>query len=103
MHFAYMLSPPLKSVRDVGALIREQRRSRKLSQQALADAIVASRVWVSQVEAGKTRAELCLVLKALDALGLVSRADVDRSAMRRRSPAAKAPLSGARRSLQTER
>ena len=58
----------LRNSRDIGALIRERRRSQSLSQQALATAIGVSRLWVNQVERGKPGAELRLVLKALDVL-----------------------------------
>ena len=64
----------LRNSRDFGALIRDRRRTLGLSQQALADAIGASRLWVNQVERGKPRAELGLVLRALDRLGVNLRA-----------------------------
>lgn len=59
---------PLRNSKDLGALIRDQRRTQGLSQQALADAIGVSRLWVNQVEQGKPRAEIGLVLKALQVL-----------------------------------
>ncbi len=61
----------VRNARDVGLLIKDQRRSLSLSQADLADKIGASRHWVMGVEAGKTTVELGLVLKALSALGLV--------------------------------
>ena len=61
----------VRSARDVGLLIRDQRRGLSLSQADLADKIGASRHWVMGVEAGKPTVELGLVLKALSALGLV--------------------------------
>ena len=51
--------------------MRDRRAALKLSQAELARRIGASRHWVAAVEQGKPRAELGLVLKALDALGLV--------------------------------
>lgn len=60
----------VRTSKDFGALIRHHRQARRLSQQALADAIGASRLWVNQVERGKPRAELALVLRALDMLGV---------------------------------
>lgn len=61
---------------DLGALIRERRRELRLTQQALADRIGTSRVWVSEVEQGKPSAEAGLVLRALAALGVSLRVDV---------------------------
>jgi HTH-type transcriptional regulator/antitoxin HipB len=62
------MSSALRTSKDFGALIRDRRHSRRLSQHALAQAIGVSRLWVNQVERGKPRAELGLVLKALDML-----------------------------------
>jgi HTH-type transcriptional regulator/antitoxin HipB len=61
----------VRNARDLGLLIKDQRRSLSLSQADLADKIGASRHWVMGVEAGKPTVELGLVLKALSALGLV--------------------------------
>ena len=61
----------VRNARDMGLLIKDQRRSLSLSQADLADKIGASRHWVMGVEAGKPTVELGLVLKALSALGLV--------------------------------
>lgn len=55
---------------DLGSAIREQRRRLNVSQQKLADDVGVSRQWLVEVERGKTRAELGLVLKTLAALGL---------------------------------
>ncbi len=55
---------------DIGSAIREQRRRRRVSQQKLADDVGVSRQWLVEVEQGKPRAELGLVLKTLAALGL---------------------------------
>ncbi|MCB9578322.1 MAG: helix-turn-helix transcriptional regulator [Polyangiaceae bacterium] len=64
------MSLTLRNSRDIGALIRDRRRAQGLSQQALANAIGSSRWWVNEVEQGKPRAELGLVLKALARLGV---------------------------------
>jgi HTH-type transcriptional regulator/antitoxin HipB len=64
------MSLPLRNSKDFGALIRDRRRDSGLSQDALARAIGVSRLWVNQVEKGKPRAELALVLRALDVLGV---------------------------------
>lgn len=55
---------------DLGAAIREQRRRLNISQQKLADDVGVSRQWLVEVERGKPRAELGLVLKTVAALGL---------------------------------
>lgn len=60
----------IRTPADLGAVIREHRRRRDLDQQELADRIGASRQWVIEVEKGKPRAEVGLVLRALDALGV---------------------------------
>ena len=63
----------LRTPRDFGLLIRDHRRKRALSQQRLADLVGVSRQWVVEIERGKPRAELVLVLRTLSALdvGLV--------------------------------
>lgn len=55
---------------DLGAVIRDHRRRRGMDQQTLAKKIGASRQWVVEVEKGKPRAQVGLVLRALDALGV---------------------------------
>jgi HTH-type transcriptional regulator / antitoxin HipB len=58
------------SPKNIGAIIRDKRIDNGLSQTELAKKIGASRFWVAEVERGKPRAELGLVLKALRALRL---------------------------------
>jgi HTH-type transcriptional regulator / antitoxin HipB len=60
----------IRTALDLGALIRDRRRSLGLDQQSLAERIGTNRRWVIEVERGKPRAEVGLVLKALAALGL---------------------------------
>ncbi len=60
----------LRTAREVGALLRERRRQLGLNQATLAERIGVSRLWVSEMEQGKQRAELGLVLRALDAVGV---------------------------------
>lgn len=55
---------------DLGAVMRERRKQLKLDQATLAKRIGVSRAWVIEVEHGHPRAELALVLRTLDALGL---------------------------------
>ena len=60
----------LRTPADVGAAIRQRRRRLGLGQQSLADRIGVSRQWVVEIEKGKPRAELALVLRALGTLGM---------------------------------
>lgn len=54
----------------LGYLVRLKRREKRLSQAALAAQLGVERKWVLKLEAGNPGAELALVLRALDALGL---------------------------------
>lgn len=60
----------IRTAKDLGAVIRDHRRRRGLDQQTLATRIGVSRQWVIEVEKGKTRAEVGLILRALSALGV---------------------------------
>ena len=58
------------NARELGLRMRDQRLELGLSQAALAKQIGVGRDWVIRVERGNAGAEIGLVLKALDALGL---------------------------------
>ena len=58
----------LKTAQDVGLLIRQNRKQLGLSQQDLAQKVGVSRWWIIEIERGKPRAELGLVLKTFNAL-----------------------------------
>jgi HTH-type transcriptional regulator/antitoxin HipB len=60
----------IRTPTDLGAAIREQRRRRRMDQQRFARKIGVSRQWVVEVEKGKPRAEVGLILRALAALGV---------------------------------
>lgn len=60
----------LRTPADLGAAIRDRRRRLKWDQASLAQKIGVSRQWVIEIERGHPRAELGLVLKALDALNI---------------------------------
>jgi HTH-type transcriptional regulator/antitoxin HipB len=60
----------IRTPADLGAVIRERRKELKLDQAELARRIDTSRQWVGGIEQGRARAELGLVLRALDALGI---------------------------------
>ena len=70
---------------DLGAVIRERRKHLKRNQASLANEIGVSRQWLIELEHGHPRAELGLVLRALDTLGINLDADIAQ---------AKAPRSG---------
>ena len=82
---------PLRSVTDVSAVIHDARRALGLSQRELAERVGVSRQWVVEIEGGKSRAELGLVLRTLDALGV--RLVVDDGS--ERSPAIASLVTGA--------
>ena len=68
----------IRTPRDLGAAIRDRRRRRRgWSQRELAEKVGASRQWVNEVEKGKTRTEIGLALRALDALDVNLRLDHD--------------------------
>lgn len=67
----------LRTPIDLGAAIRDRRRRLKLGQDALARRVGASRKWIIDIEKGKPRAEIGLVLRTLDALGLRLSATAD--------------------------
>jgi HTH-type transcriptional regulator/antitoxin HipB len=69
---------PLRTPLDIGVAIRDRRRRLSLDQAELATRIGVSRKWIIDVEKGKPRAEIGLVLRALDALGLKLSLDADR-------------------------
>jgi HTH-type transcriptional regulator / antitoxin HipB len=58
---------------DLGLVIRERRRALALDQRTLAARIGVSRQWLVEVEQGKTRAGIGLLLSTLRALGLETR------------------------------
>jgi len=55
---------------DVGSLVRARRKQLGMDQSQLAEKIGVSRQWIIEIEKGKPGAELGLVLRALQALGL---------------------------------
>jgi HTH-type transcriptional regulator / antitoxin HipB len=60
----------IRTPADLGAIIRDRRKRLKLDQSTLAKRIGASRQWLIEIEHGHPRAELGLVLRALDALDI---------------------------------
>ncbi len=60
----------LRTPADIGALIKDRRRVLALDQAELAEQIGVSRLWVNQVERGKSGASLGLILRAFAAVGV---------------------------------
>lgn len=60
----------IRTSRDIGILIKEARKRRRLSQAALAKMINTTQTWVSWIENGKPSAEIGNVLLALTTLGV---------------------------------
>lgn len=60
----------VRTVRDLGAVVRTTRRAHGLTQADLADRLRVSRDWVVRLEQGSPRLETQKVLDALGVLGL---------------------------------
>jgi y4mF family transcriptional regulator len=60
----------IRTPKELGAIIRDKRKRLGLGQSDLANRIGVSRQWVIEIEHGHPRAELGLVLRALDALDI---------------------------------
>jgi HTH-type transcriptional regulator / antitoxin HipB len=71
---------------DLGALIRERRQKLGLDQAALARNAGTSRKWLIEVENGKPRAEIGLILRTLKALGIELEANAAPNASGRTLP-----------------
>lgn len=55
---------------DLGLTIRDRRKQLHLAQQTLAERVGVSRQWVVEVERGKPRAEIGLILRVLRELDI---------------------------------
>lgn len=60
----------MRNPEQLGRTIRLKRKEKGLSQSALAAQLGVGRKWVIGIESGNPRAELGLILKTLDVLGL---------------------------------
>ena len=65
----------IRTPADLGALIRDHRTRLGLDQKSLAQKVGVSRQWIVEVEKGKPRAASGLLLRTVDALGLLLDAD----------------------------
>jgi len=60
----------IRTTTDIGLVIRDRRRKLGLDQRVLADRVGVSRQWIVEIEKGKPRAEVGLLLRTLETLGL---------------------------------
>ena len=60
----------VKSPSDLGHIVRDCRTRRGLTQAYLADQVGVSRKWLIDLEGGKRTADLSLVLRTLNVLGI---------------------------------
>jgi HTH-type transcriptional regulator/antitoxin HipB len=60
----------IRTPSEIGAVIREERRRLGLDQRTLAEKAGVSRQWLIEVEKGKAGAEIGLILRTLNALGI---------------------------------
>ena len=60
----------IRTATDLGAFIRERRTKLGMDQVALAEKAGTSRKWLVEVEQGKPRAEIGLILRTLKTLGV---------------------------------
>jgi HTH-type transcriptional regulator/antitoxin HipB len=60
----------IRTTADIGAIIRDRRHKLRLDQGALAKRVGVGRQWIVDIEKGKPRAGIELVLRTLTALGL---------------------------------
>ena len=61
---------PVRTVKELGALVRDRRGRLGLSQSALAERVGVSRQWIVEVEAGKPRAAIGMILRTLAVRGV---------------------------------
>jgi HTH-type transcriptional regulator / antitoxin HipB len=75
----------IRTPRELGAVLRDERRKLRLSQVDLSEKANVSRKWIVEMENGKARAELVLVLRALGALGLALTVERETETKRKRN------------------
>lgn len=68
--FVLRAGTPLRTPGSIGDLIKGYRIRQRMTQQDLAEAVGTSRQWIVDVEKGKPRCELGLVLKVMSALNI---------------------------------
>lgn len=60
----------IRSVKDLGAAVRQRRKALNLDQASLAAQVGVTRQWIGGLERGKAGVELALVLRTLKALNM---------------------------------
>jgi HTH-type transcriptional regulator/antitoxin HipB len=75
----------IRTPADLGALIRDRRIKLALDQQSLARKVGVSRQCIVEVEKGKPRAEIGLLLRTIDALGIQLMTEEDVPGKKRQS------------------
>lgn len=75
----------IRTPADLGALIRNTRKALRLDQSTLAKKIGVSRLWLVEIEKGKPRAEIGLLLRTLAALQLTLNATTSENRPPKRS------------------
>lgn len=60
----------LRNAEQLGAAIRLKRKEKNLTQSELAKLLGAERKWVLNLESGNSKAEIGLILRAIEVLGL---------------------------------
>jgi HTH-type transcriptional regulator / antitoxin HipB len=61
----------IRTPAELGTLIRNRRQKLGLDQASLSEKVGVSRLWLNEIEKGKPRAEIGLVLRTIDALGII--------------------------------
>lgn len=68
----------VKTIKDIGLIIRARRRKLGMGQRALADRVGVSRQWIVEVEKGKPRVATDLLLRTLQTLDLELTVDLEK-------------------------
>ena len=66
----------IKTPKEIGMLVRDRRKARSWTQDVLAQRLGVSRLWVVQLEQGKSTAQIGLVLRALNELDVPMQVDI---------------------------
>src|ERR1700712_626736 len=67
---SFMKDIVLRNAEQLGVAIRLKRREKGLTQSELAKLLGAERKWVLNLESGNSKAEIGLILRAIEVLGL---------------------------------
>jgi HTH-type transcriptional regulator/antitoxin HipB len=60
----------VRTTREIGLLVRTERKRQGLTLQGVAERVGCTRQWVAELERGGERLEVALVLRTLSALGV---------------------------------